>query len=39
MERTIMVGGTFLHLIKINWSKEILTPERSAVNQSPIGIK
>jgi hypothetical protein len=33
------VGGTFLHLIRINCNREILTPERSAVNHNPMGIK
>jgi hypothetical protein len=39
MARTIIDGGTFLHLIRMSCSREILTPEIRAENQSPTGIK
>ena len=36
---TITEGGTFLHRIRTNCNKEILTPDTSAVNHNPTGIK
>jgi hypothetical protein len=39
IDLTIVLGGTFLQRIKINCSNDIRTPERSAVNHNPMGIK
>jgi phosphatidylserine decarboxylase len=39
IDLTIMVGGTFLQRIRINCKSEIRTPERSAVNHKPMGMK
>jgi hypothetical protein len=39
MDLTIMVGGTFLQRIRISCRREIRTPDRSAVNHNPMGIK
>ena len=39
IDLTITVGGTFLHRIRISCNNEILTPDNSAVNQSPMGMK
>jgi hypothetical protein len=39
MERTMMVGGTFLQRIRISCKREILTPDSSAVNHNPMGMK
>jgi hypothetical protein len=35
----MMVGGTFLHLIRISCKREIRTPDSRAVNHKPMGIK